>query len=58
MNGYNLEFSRVLRLLREADTADTEMSIKALIEVSQQPEPSLAKVWARKGELLLAQEGA
>ena len=57
-NGYNLEFSRVLRPITEADTADTELSIEALIEVSQQPEPSLAKVWARKGELLLAQEGA
>lgn len=56
-NGYNLEISRPLRSLTEADAADTELSIQALLDVAAQPHPTLEKVWARKGELLLAQTG-
>ena len=51
-NGYNLEISRKLRPLSEADTADTELSIQALIDVAREPEPTLAKLWQRKGELI------
>lgn len=51
-NGYSIEISRPLRELQEADTADTELSIQALIDVTKGPDPSLAKVWARKAELI------
>jgi catechol 2,3-dioxygenase-like lactoylglutathione lyase family enzyme len=55
-NGYNIEISRPLRDVGEADTADTAFSIQALIDVTSQPDPSLHKVWARKGELISAQK--
>lgn len=51
-NGYGIEISRPLRDLGEADSIDTELSIQALIEVTRAPEPTLAKVWERKGELI------
>jgi len=54
-NGYNIEISRPLRAVGEADVADTQVSIQALIDVTREPNPTLAKVWARKGELLAAQ---
>jgi catechol 2,3-dioxygenase-like lactoylglutathione lyase family enzyme len=57
-NGYNLEISRKLRPLNEADAKDTELSIQALIDVAREPEPSLAKLWERKGELVLEQAKA
>ncbi len=55
-NGYNLEISRKLRPLTETDMQDTELSIQALIDVAREPEPSLAKLWERKGQLILEQE--
>jgi catechol 2,3-dioxygenase-like lactoylglutathione lyase family enzyme len=55
-NGYNIEISRKLRPLTEADTEDTEFSIQALIDISREPEPTLAKVWERKAELILEHE--
>jgi catechol 2,3-dioxygenase-like lactoylglutathione lyase family enzyme len=51
-NDYAIEITRPLRPLEEADTVDTELSIQALIDVTKQPEPSLAKVWERKAELI------
>lgn len=54
-NGYGIEISRPLRDLQEADTVDTELSIQALVDVTQGPEPSLAKVWERKAELIATQ---
>jgi len=51
-NGYAIEISRPLRPLVEADSVDTELSIQALIDVTKGPEPSLAKVWERKAQLL------
>lgn len=53
-NGYNIEFSHKLRPLFANDTADTELSIQALIDVARAPEPTLAKVWVRKGQLIAA----
>ena len=55
-NGYHLEITRKLRPLGDADDADTAVSIQALIDVSRDPEPTLEKLWARKGELILQQE--
>lgn len=54
-NGYGIEISRPLRDLQEADSVDTELSIQALVDVTQGPEPSLAKVWERKAELIATQ---
>jgi len=51
-NGYGIEITRPLRPLQEADEVDTELSIQALIDVSKEPEPTLAKVWQRKAELI------
>lgn len=56
-NGYNLEFSHKLRPLTANDAADTELSIQALIDVARMPEPTLAKVWERKGQLIEARSG-
>lgn len=55
-NGYSIEISRKLRPVTENDAADTELSIQALIDVSKQPEPTLAKVWERKAELIPEQQ--
>jgi catechol 2,3-dioxygenase-like lactoylglutathione lyase family enzyme len=51
-NGYAIEISRPLRELTDTDAVDTELSIQAMIDVTNGPEPSLAKVWERKAELL------
>ncbi len=56
-NGYAIEISRHLRPLQEADTVDTELSIQALVDVTQGSEPSLAKVWERKAELIAEKLG-
>jgi catechol 2,3-dioxygenase-like lactoylglutathione lyase family enzyme len=55
-NGYNIEISRKLRPVTDEDMADTELSIQALCDVSEDPEPTLAKVWERKAELLMEQQ--
>jgi catechol 2,3-dioxygenase-like lactoylglutathione lyase family enzyme len=51
-NGYAIEISRPLRDITEADSVDTELSMRALIDVVRGPEPTLAKVWERKGALI------
>jgi len=51
-NGYSMEISRKLRALTDADTIDTDLSMQALIDVCKKPDPTLAKVWERKGELI------
>lgn len=56
-NGYSIEISRHLRPLQEADTVDTELSIQALVDVTQGPKPALAKVWERKAELIAQRLG-
>jgi catechol 2,3-dioxygenase-like lactoylglutathione lyase family enzyme len=55
-NGYHMEITRKLRAVTDADLADTELSIQALLDVCDQPEPTLAKMWERKAELLLEQQ--
>jgi len=55
-NGYNFEITRKLRPLGVADALDTELSIQALIDVSKGTEPTMAKLWERKGALILEQE--
>jgi len=55
-NGYNLEVTRKLRPLGAADERDTELSIRALIDVTKEPDPTMAKLWERKGALIHAEE--
>ena len=57
-NGYGIEITRPLRQLQEADAVDTELSIQALIDIDRQPDPTLAKVWQRKAELIAERLGA
>jgi catechol 2,3-dioxygenase-like lactoylglutathione lyase family enzyme len=58
-NGYNIEISRQLRPIDEADHADAAISLQALIDVLEVTEsPTIEQVWARKGELILAGDGA
>jgi catechol 2,3-dioxygenase-like lactoylglutathione lyase family enzyme len=57
-NGYSIEISRKLRPLTDADTIDTALSMQALIDVCREPEPTLEKLWARKGRLIVEQEHA
>ncbi len=56
-NGYHIEFTRKLRPLEDADRRDTELTIAALLEVASGPEPSITKVWDRKGELFVQELG-
>lgn len=51
-NGYNIEISLPMRSLDADDALDAALSLRAIIDVAREPEPSLAKVWARKGELI------
>jgi hypothetical protein len=43
--------------MQEADIVDTELSIQALVDVTQGPEPTLVKVWERKAELITERLG-
>lgn len=51
-NGYAIEISRPLRKLGDVDVTDSGRTIQALIDVTREPEPSIAKVWSRKAELI------
>jgi catechol 2,3-dioxygenase-like lactoylglutathione lyase family enzyme len=51
-NGYSIEISRPLRELTETDAVDADLTIQALIDVTEGEAPSLAKVWERKAELI------
>jgi hypothetical protein len=57
-NGYSIEISRPLRAVTDADLVDTQLSIQALCEISRDPEPTLEKVWARKADLVIAEQEA
>jgi hypothetical protein len=55
-NGYHMEISRKLRPLVDADTQDTALSMQALIDVCRDPEPTIAKLWERKADLIMEKE--
>jgi catechol 2,3-dioxygenase-like lactoylglutathione lyase family enzyme len=54
-NGYNIEISRQLRPIDDKDGLDAALSLQALGDVlDADEEPTLARLWARKAELIVA----
>lgn len=54
-NGYLLEFTYPTRAITAADDQDAEFTVRALLDVlADGGEPSLARLWARKAELIVA----
>jgi catechol 2,3-dioxygenase-like lactoylglutathione lyase family enzyme len=54
-NGLNFEITRPLREATDADRADAQLTIEALLEVlAENDEPSLAGLWAAKGRRIAA----
>ena len=51
-NGYLIELTCPTRMLGEADREDGELTVEALLEVAAAPDPSIAKLWSRKAELI------
>ena len=50
-NGYHLELARSTRPLGEIDHWDAELTMQALVDVSEDPEPTLGALRRRKAEL-------
>jgi catechol 2,3-dioxygenase-like lactoylglutathione lyase family enzyme len=51
-NGFLIELTCPTRPLGHTDRVDAELTVAALLEVVAGPEPTLAKLWARKAELI------
>lgn len=51
-NGYLIEITRPLRAITPEDDIDANLSVDALMEVVDEPEPSLEKFFARKAKLI------
>lgn len=57
-NGYNIEISRPLRLPRQTDGRDAALTLQALGDILDgEAPPTMAALWARKAELILAGAG-
>lgn len=53
-NGYLVEFTYPTRKITKVDDQDAELTVRALLDVvSGDDAPSLAKLWARKAELIV-----
>lgn len=53
-NGYMVEFTYPTRVTTMVDDHDAELTVRALLEVvATEESPSLAKLWARKAELIV-----
>jgi len=52
-NGYMIEITRALRPVTPAEDLDANLTIDALLDVVAEPGPSLAKLLARKAELIV-----
>jgi catechol 2,3-dioxygenase-like lactoylglutathione lyase family enzyme len=52
-NGYLVEITRALRPVTPAEDLDANLTIDALLDVAAEPGPSLAKLLARKAELIV-----
>ena len=52
-NGYMIEITRALRPVTPAEDLDANLTIDALLDVVAEPDPSLAKLLARKAELIV-----
>lgn len=53
-NGYFVEITRPTRPIEPHEHLDANLTIDALLEVVNEPDPSLAKVWTRKAELIVS----
>jgi len=52
-NGYMIEITRAMRPVTLQEDLDANLTIDALLDVVAEPEPSLAKLLARKAELIV-----
>src|SRR4029077_12290261 len=52
-NGYMVEITRALRPVTPQEDLDANLTIDALLDVVAEPGPSLAKLLARKAELIV-----
>jgi hypothetical protein len=52
-NGYMVEITRAMRPVAPQEDLDANLTIDALLDVVADPEPSLAKLLARKAELIV-----
>lgn len=53
-NGYYVEFTCPTRAMLDSDDRDARLTVRALLDVVSEGEPSMAKLWARKAELIVA----
>jgi catechol-2,3-dioxygenase len=51
-NGYLVEFTTPVREITDVDDRDAVLTLKALLDVTREPDPSMAKLWARKAQLI------
>ncbi|MFJ5927345.1 VOC family protein [Kitasatospora sp. NPDC092948] len=51
-NGLQLEITRPLREMSGIDARDAELTLRALIDVTASPHPSVQAMWQRKAELI------
>ncbi|MFB6893577.1 VOC family protein [Kitasatospora sp. NPDC056327] len=51
-NGLQLEITRPLRTMSGIDARDAELTLRALVDVAESPEPSVHAMWQRKAELI------
>ena len=52
-NGYMVEITRAMRPVTPQEDLDANLTIDALVDVVAEPDPSLAKLLARKAELIV-----
>jgi len=57
-NGYNIEISRQLRPIDRIDMEDANISLRALVDISETGEVTMERLWRRKAELILESEGS
>ena len=55
-NGYLVEFTCPTRELTASDDRDAVLTLQALLDVVADGEPSLARMWARKADLIVAHQ--
>jgi hypothetical protein len=57
-NGYMIELTRALRPVTPQEDLDAELTIEALVDVTSQPDPSMAALLTRKAELIVERAAA
>ena len=56
-NGYMVELTRALRPVTPQEDLDANLTIDALLDVLAHPDPTLAKLYSRKAELIVQRAG-